>query len=101
MKISRYPPNWQAITEEKKRLANWTCERCKLDGCPAWYAKLLGYSFGKQKQLELSVHHCDYNPENNAPENLIVLCSACHLYYHQRRKGNLTQGQLPIPGLIP
>jgi hypothetical protein len=68
-----------------------------LDGCPAWYAQWLGYSITEQKRLELAVHHSDYCPENNQPQNLKVLCSACHLYYHQRQKGNLLPGQLALP----
>ncbi|MFM7575617.1 MAG: HNH endonuclease [Microcystaceae cyanobacterium] len=100
-KDDRYPTNWSEIAEEQKRLANWTCQRCGLDGCPAWYAQLVGYSLSQQKRLELSVHHCDYNPANNAPENLKVLCSGCHLFYHQRGQGNLLAGQLFIPQVIP
>lgn len=100
MKNNRYPPNWQAIAESKKREANYVCERCGLDCCPSWYGRLVGYSLGDRKRLEMSVHHADYCPENNTAENLKALCSSCHLYYHQRRKGNILTGQLPIPGIV-
>lgn len=63
------------------------------------------------EDIILTVHHIDYNPANNDPRNLIVLCQGCHL----RRQGRelkeatkyhktdrlLRMGQLPFPGLLP
>jgi 5-methylcytosine-specific restriction endonuclease McrA len=34
---------------------------------------------------DLDVHHCDLNPDNNHPENLIVLCRSCHAEVHRQR----------------
>ena len=59
----------------------------------------IGKSRYPSKQLEMSVHHADYRPENNEPENLMALCSACHLYYHRNGQGNILDGQLLIHGL--
>jgi len=44
MQKNRYPPDWQAIAENKKRAVNYVCERCGLDCCPSWYGRLVGYS---------------------------------------------------------
>ena len=33
----------------------------------------------------LQIHHIDGNKKNNSIENQIVLCSNCHLTYHQNR----------------
>lgn len=31
----------------------------------------------------LTVHHANFTPEDNRPENLIPLCAPCHLAVHQ------------------
>lgn len=33
-----------------------------------------------------SVHHIDYNKKNNNPENLITLCTSCHIKTNYNRK---------------
>ncbi|WP_409350566.1 HNH endonuclease, partial [Synechocystis salina] len=43
-----------------------------------------------------AVHHCDYDPGNNSPSNLMALCSPCHLHYHRRQQGNISPGQLSL-----
>ncbi|MCY7336413.1 MAG: hypothetical protein LH613_09420 [Chamaesiphon sp.] len=42
------------------------------------------------------VHHRDRQPSNSDPNNLVALCTGCHLYYHQRQTGNITPGQLSL-----
>lgn len=42
---------------------------------------------GKKCQLcgatdHLQIHHIDQNPANNFPQNLMTLCSSCHLKWH-------------------
>jgi DNA-directed RNA polymerase subunit RPC12/RpoP len=32
----------------------------------------------------LTVHHLDFNPMNNDPKNLVVLCAKCHLKFQNR-----------------
>ncbi|HEY9693894.1 MAG TPA: hypothetical protein V6D15_16950 [Oculatellaceae cyanobacterium] len=44
----------------------------------------------------LTVHHANYTPEDNHAENLIPLCTACHLSYHTRKKSSITPGQLSL-----
>jgi len=35
---------------------------------------------------KLSVHHCDYNKQNNNPNNLIILCQNCHSKTNHNRE---------------
>lgn len=91
---NRYSPDWPVIALAKKQAVNWTCQQCGLK-CLSPDSKS-GLSLSDRKRLELSVHHSDYNPANNSPSNLIALCSACHLGKHQRRRGNITPGQLTL-----
>ncbi|MEM7592393.1 MAG: HNH endonuclease, partial [Cyanobacteria bacterium P01_A01_bin.83] len=44
----------------------------------------------------LQVHHWNRDPRDNRPENLIALCSACHLEYHRGGKSNVSPGQLSL-----
>lgn len=39
-----------------------------------------------QGEEKLSIHHIDYNPKNNDPDNLISLCRRCHLYTGYNRE---------------
>lgn len=51
---------------------NFTCkwgERCK------------GEKVDKNK---LVIHHIDFDDRNNNPNNLIVLCNKCHLFFHKK-----------------
>jgi 5-methylcytosine-specific restriction endonuclease McrA len=91
MKDSRYPKNWKAIALTKKQSVNWTCEKCGRK-CLESGAKTK-LSLSERKRFELSVHHSDYDPENNSPENLIALCSGCHLGKHSRKRGNVNPGR--------
>ncbi|MFM7579502.1 MAG: HNH endonuclease [Microcystaceae cyanobacterium] len=92
-RLQRYSPDWKAIALAKKQAVNWTCQECGrvcLNGKSS-------LSLSDRKRLELAVHHWDCDPLNNSPDNLIALCSSCHLRKHQRRQGNITPGQLKLP----
>lgn len=71
-----YPPDWEYISWSIKRWAGWRCEECGRDHSEVERSRLL------------TVHHIDHDPENNKRENLISLCSRCHLKadlrYHQK-----------------
>ena len=95
IKLSRYPQDWKAIALAKKQSVNWTCEQCGRKCLESGVKSKLSVS--EKKRWELSVHHADYDPTNNSPENLIALCSTCHLSKHLRQRGNITPGQLKIP----
>lgn len=91
MDRSRYPRNWESIAFVIKHKADWKCQECGLDCTPI---KISDRSLRAKKTL--TVHHQDYNPENNHESNLIALCSACHLRKHLRKKGNISKGQLSL-----
>lgn len=95
MDSSRYPENWSEIARSIKEKAGWRCSRCGRK-CfrPGERPKKLTRSEWMRKTL--SVHHANYNPEDNRLENLIPLCSPCHLGFHTRKKGSISPGQLSL-----
>lgn len=63
--FEEYPPEFNKIFKLKlKQRDNFTCQKCGI----------------KEDELKwtLSIHHIDFNKNNNASENLISLCRACH-----------------------
>lgn len=38
------------------------------------------------KEMDLHVHHIDYNKNNNNPDNLIILCNSCHMKTNNKNK---------------
>jgi predicted HNH restriction endonuclease len=90
---SRYPSNWKDISMQIKTHSQWRCKECGLDCDPQKHLEL---NRSERARHTLTVHHQDYNPENNNLSNLIALCSACHLKKHIRRKGNISKGQLNL-----
>ena len=52
----------------RKKVRNRDGNTCKLCGCSE-----------KENGMKLSVHHIDYNKQNNNPSNLISLCVNCHM----------------------
>lgn len=65
-----YPYDWSIISATTKREHGYTCyicEQCQIDS----------------PTLILNVHHKDYDPQNNEPDNLVVLCRDCHIRLHQ------------------
>ncbi|WP_071591926.1 HNH endonuclease [Baaleninema simplex] len=93
--MSRYPPNWSAISLAVKESANWKCQRCGRQ-CLEPGAPRAHLSHSERSRLTLCVHHCNYTPEDNRPENLVALCSSCHLWFHRNRRGNVSPGQLSL-----
>jgi len=69
MKIAaRYSSDWCEVAASLKRCADYHCQSC---GVAGESHNVLGN--------QLSVHHINGNSLDNASENLIVLCSRCHL----------------------
>jgi len=60
-----YPANWPEISLNIKGERNYTCEGCG--------------QYGSRPGNPLTVHHIDFNPANNPPDNLLLLCAKCHL----------------------
>ena len=64
----RYHPEWDTVSRYVRELFDFFCARCNKD-CRN----------SKNADSVLQVHHIDENPGNNELENLIPLCSSCHL----------------------
>jgi hypothetical protein len=92
---SRYPNNWSEIALKLKQQANWKCEKCGLQ-CLMPNDDVSRLSKSERMKITLNVHHKNYRPEDNRPENLICLCTACHLSYHTRGRGNVSIYQLSL-----
>jgi len=76
-KLLQYPPGWPELAAKVKDFRGGKCEVCK--------------TRGKSKHV-LTVHHIDYKPDNCKEENLIVLCSKCHLKWQNLETRRVHQG---------
>jgi hypothetical protein len=94
--ISGYPENWNQIATAIKQQSGYCCQRCGMQCLPPGrgYRHL---SRRVRSKYTAQVHHRDRQPSNNNPDNLVALCTGCHLHYHQGQKGNITPGQLSLP----
>ncbi len=92
----RYPKDWNKIAKDTKDAAGWRCQHCqRLCLRPA--EKQSSRSRSEWTKVTLSVHHANFTPEDNQPENLIALCTPCHLALHSRAKrSNVSPGQLSL-----
>jgi len=79
MDRSRYPENWDEIATEIKEMAGWKCEQCGLQ------CRLPGEPFDTHKRT-LTVAHINHVEMDCESENLVALCSKCHLAYDEIRK---------------
>jgi 5-methylcytosine-specific restriction endonuclease McrA len=91
----RYPENWSDIALNVKQSVNWRCSKCGLQ-CIRPGEDTSGMSRSQRMALTLTVHHRNFLPEDNRLENLCALCTACHLSFHTRQRGNISPGQLSL-----
>ena len=93
MSLNRYPDNWTELALAVKESANWQCQRCgRLCLKPG---ETLPDTL-KRRAYMLQVHHWNCDPGDNRLENLVALCSSCHLACHCRSRGNISPGQLSL-----
>ena len=90
-----YPKSWTEISLAVKQAAGWKCSECGRQ-CyqqgnfpPSW-------TTSQRKAYTLQIHHWNRKPSENRPENLVVLCTGCHLSYHRESRGNISPGQLEL-----
>jgi hypothetical protein len=93
--MSRYSKDWKIISRQKKEKAGWQCAKCGMQ-CLKPTDDKAHLSKSERMKRRLVVHHANYRPEDNRPENLIPLCTACHLSYHAGKRGNIPIGQLRL-----
>lgn len=99
MDLNLYPDDWAEKAFSLKENAQWRCQGCGRD-CVRPGENIMGFAkrllmskqpdvgivtmrnvgviFENQKRWELQACHKDQDPGNNAPENLIALCTGCH-----------------------
>ena len=93
--MSRYPKNWPEIALKIKNKCGWKCSKCGLQ-CLKPSDDVSKLSKSERMKKTLVVHHSNYKPEDNREENLIPLCSSCHLNFHKGKRGNISIGQLDL-----
>lgn len=91
-----YPPNWHEISRQTIEARGGFCSEC--------------LRTPREHGIVLTVHHIDYDPSNNDPGNLAVLCQGCHLRRQGKELAEATRyhrvyklirmGQLPLPGIL-
>jgi 5-methylcytosine-specific restriction endonuclease McrA len=94
-KPKRYPDNWQEIAFSVKENARWRCAKCNQQ-CLRLGENTKDLTKSERLKLTLTVHHRNRIPEDNRLENLVALCTACHLSYHNRGQSNVSPGQLSL-----
>ena len=83
-----YPADWDDIAERTKSQADWTCEKCGRRCYRPGEAS-------PDRRYVLTTAHINHTPADCRPENLVALCSACHIRYDasykalKRRKARL------------
>lgn len=93
---SRYPDNWNEIALVIKKKANWTCSKCQRKCLQPGTKAPKDWSASQRHAYTLQVHHWDRMPENCSENNLVAVCSPCHLQLHIRGLSNVSQGQLSL-----
>ena len=96
MDRKRYPRNWDQISAAAKHASGWRCQHCQ-QLCLRPGEKHPDLTRSEWTKVTLSTHHANFLPEDNNPENLIVLCTPCHLALHaQAKRSNVSPGQLSL-----
>jgi 5-methylcytosine-specific restriction endonuclease McrA len=91
----RYPENWKKLSRAIKEAADWQCCRCGQQYLrPGEDASQLPCAERVVKTL--NVHHANRIPEDNREENLMPICTVCHLALHAGRHSNVSPGQLSL-----
>jgi hypothetical protein len=93
----RYPSDWpqiaqclrQAFANAIKEREGWHCHRCGIQGLRPG-DRLFS---PRDRAFLIQVHHWGCNPSNNCEENLVALCTVCHLQQHRRQRGSILEGQ--------
>ena len=96
---SRYPNNWKELSLSLKNKANWTCQKCGRKCIEPGQKVPSDWTVSKLMAYTLQVHHWDRDPSNSSLDNLICVCTGCHLDLHRGYRGNLSnvsEGQLSL-----
>jgi hypothetical protein len=67
-----YDREWRAISESARAAQPW-CSWCGIGDGETWID-----ADGRTRRARLTVDHIDSDTTNRRPDNLRVLCDACH-----------------------
>lgn len=91
----KYPKNWKELSLAVKEESNYCCSCCgKKCYKPGEIPPNLTRS--EWSGAILQTHHKDFNSSNNNSDNLISLCSVCHLQVHRGKYSSVSPGQLSL-----
>ena len=76
--LRKYPKNWKELSLSVKQKSNYCCSCCG-KRCYKPGERPENLTRSEWTGAILQTHHRDFNCSNNSWENLISLCSACHL----------------------
>ena len=79
MDRSKYPDDWDETAMAIKDAACWVCQGCGMK------CRRPGEAFDTHVRT-LTVAHINHVEKDCRPENLVALCSGCHLRYDAPRK---------------
>ena len=91
----RYPNNWRDIARSIKETAGWRCQKCNQQ-CLRPGEDISQLSRRERTVRTLNVHHANRTPEDNRVENLIAVCTVCHLAAHTGGGSNVFPGHLSL-----
>ncbi len=93
--LTRYPDNWNDLALSVKEAAGWKCQCCG-HVCYKPGEKPEGLTRSEWTGNTLQVHHRNHIPEDNRLDNLLAVCTSCHLAIHRGGNGNASPGQLSL-----
>ncbi len=91
----RYPKDWTELALKVKEAAEWKCQCCG-HVCYRPGERPGGLTRSEWTGNTLQVHHRNHKPEDNRLDNLLAVCSVCHLAIHRGGNGNASPGQLSL-----
>lgn len=93
---SRYPEDWNDLALAIKKKAHWTCAKCKRRCLEPGQKVPQHWTYSMKMAYTLQVHHWDRRPENCSEDNLVAVCTGCHLDLHRGGLCNVSVGQLSL-----
>ena len=92
---SLYPDNWKELAWTVKESKNWCCQCC---GKRCYKPGEIPDDLTRSEWTAdiLQAHHRNHNPSDNRLENIMCVCSACHLSLHRSKYSPVSEGQLSL-----
>ena len=109
MNLKDYPADWKRISLWVRETASWKCELCGAPNGVKVYRNEYGQflqsahpagGYTKPVKIILTVHHVNFDRQDNRRVNLLALCQRCHLKLDQGEKMR-KQAEKKVAGTLP